>query len=129
MARQNPGIYASIRALQIAVLVGRAMPQDPSIKPCDAPGTPTRASLAQEFRHGRDLHLACKAHLLPMEDLTLVARLIAEAMARRHIDAIRHGRPRLADASSAHCAAMGSVRDRWSNGCQACVRRAQGKRA
>jgi len=80
LARQNPGIYASIRALQIPVLVVRARPQDPSIKPWDALGTPTWAHLAQEFRHGRDLQLMDKTHMLPMEDPALVARLIADAM-------------------------------------------------
>jgi lipase len=81
LARQNPGIYASIRALQIPVLVVRARPQDPTIKPWDALGTPTWASLAQEFRHGRDLQLMDKTHMLPMEDPALVARLIRDAMA------------------------------------------------
>jgi pimeloyl-ACP methyl ester carboxylesterase len=80
LARQHSGIYASIRALQIPVLVVRARPQDPNIKPWDALGTPTWANLAQEFRHGRDLHLADKTHMLPMEDPALVARLIADAM-------------------------------------------------
>jgi pimeloyl-ACP methyl ester carboxylesterase len=77
----NAGVYASIRALQIPVLVIRARPQDPAIKPWDPLGTPTYAQLAQEFRHGRDLQLLDKTHMLPMEDPALTARLIAEAMA------------------------------------------------
>jgi lipase len=77
----NPGVYASIRALQIPVLVVRARPQDPGVKPWDALGTPTYAQLAQEFRNGRDLQLLDKTHMLPMEDPELVARLIADAMA------------------------------------------------
>ena len=80
LARQNAGIYASIRALQIPVLVVRARPQDPSVKPWDALGTPTWAQLAQEFRFGRDLQLMDKTHMLPMEDPALVARLIVDAM-------------------------------------------------
>jgi pimeloyl-ACP methyl ester carboxylesterase len=80
-ALANAGIYASIRALQIPVLVVRARPQDPSIKPWDALGTPTYAQLAQEFRFGRDLQLLDKTHMLPMEDPALVARLIGDAMA------------------------------------------------
>ncbi|MCU0966969.1 MAG: alpha/beta hydrolase [Burkholderiaceae bacterium] len=80
-ALANAGIYASIRALQIPVLVVRARPQDPSIKPWDALGTPTYAQLAQEFRFGRDLRLLDKTHMLPMEDPALVARLIGDAMA------------------------------------------------
>jgi lipase len=81
LARQNAAIYASIRALQIPVLVVRARPQDPSVKPWDALGTPTWQHLAQEFRFGRDLQLMDKTHMLPMEDPGLVARLIADAMA------------------------------------------------
>ena len=77
----NAGIYASIRALQIPVLVLRARPQDPSIKPWDALGTPTWPALAQEFRNGRDLQLMDKTHMMPMEDPALVARLIADAVA------------------------------------------------
>jgi len=80
LARQNPGIYASIRALHIPVRVVRARPQDPGVKPWDALGTPTWAHLAQEFRHGTDLHLMDKTHMLPMEDPALVAALIADAM-------------------------------------------------
>ena len=80
-AMGNAGIYASIRALQIPVLVMRARPQDPSIKPWDALGTPTWPALAQEFRQGSDLQLLDKTHMLPMEDPALVARLIATAMA------------------------------------------------
>ena len=79
-ALADPGIYASMRALQIPVLVVRARPQDPGIKPWDGLGTPTWPPLAQEFRFGRDLQLLDKTHMLPMEDPALVARLIAEAM-------------------------------------------------
>jgi pimeloyl-ACP methyl ester carboxylesterase len=77
----NPGVYASIRALHIPVLVLRARPQDPSVKPWDALGTPTWPALAQEFHFGRDLQLMDKTHMMPMEDPVLVARLIREAMA------------------------------------------------
>lgn len=79
-ALANAGIYASIRALRIPVLVVRARPQDPSIKPWDALGTPTWPPLAAEFAHGRDLQLLDKTHMLPMEDPALTARLIAEAI-------------------------------------------------
>lgn len=81
LARQNAGIYASIRALDIPVLVVRARPQDPSIKPWDGLGTPTWEHLAQEFRFGRDLQLMDKTHMLPMEDPALVAKLVLDAMA------------------------------------------------
>jgi len=81
LARQNLGIFASIRALQVPVLVLRARPGDPGILPWDPLGSPTWPGLAREFHHGRDLPLLDKTHMLPMEDPALVARLIADAMA------------------------------------------------
>jgi lipase len=76
LAHANAGIYASIRALQIPVLVLRARPQDPGVLPWDPLGTPTWAGLAAEFRHGRDLQFMDKTHMLPMEDPALVAQQI-----------------------------------------------------
>ena len=81
LARSFAGIYACIRALQIPVLVLRARPQDPSVRPWDPLGSPTWPGLAGEFRFGHDLQLLDKTHLLPMEDPALLARLIADAMA------------------------------------------------
>lgn len=80
LSLHNPGIYASIRALQMPVLVVRARAGDPAVLPWDPLGSPTWPALAQEFRHGRDLLLADKTHMLPMEDPALVARLIAQAI-------------------------------------------------
>jgi pimeloyl-ACP methyl ester carboxylesterase len=80
LARQNAGVYASIRALQIPVLVVRARAQDPAIKPWDPLGSPTWPGLAQEFRQGRDLHLADKTHFLPMEDPAYAAQLITDTL-------------------------------------------------
>ena len=73
-----------LRSLEAQVgqlLVVRARPQDPTIKPWDPLGTPTWPQLAQEFHHGRDLQLLDKTHMLPMEDPALTARLIAQAIA------------------------------------------------
>jgi pimeloyl-ACP methyl ester carboxylesterase len=80
LSRQNLGIYASIRALRVPVLVVRARAGDPAVLPWDPLGSPTWPGLAQEFRHGCDLHLPDKSHMLPMEDPALVARLIDEAV-------------------------------------------------
>jgi pimeloyl-ACP methyl ester carboxylesterase len=91
LSLSNAGIYASIRALDIPVLVVRARPQDPSVKPWDPLGTPTWPALAQEFRFGRDLQLLDKTHMLPMEDPALTARLIADAIAE--VDASAPARP------------------------------------
>ena len=81
LSRFNPGIHDDIRALPIPVLVLRARPQDPAIKPWDTLGTPTWPGLAAAFPRGRDRQLLDKTHMMPMEDPAGVARLIAEAMA------------------------------------------------
>ena len=82
LARQNRGIYASIRSLKIPVLVVRAREQDPSILPWDPLGSPTWPGLATEFPQGRGLQTD-KTHMMPMEDPAMVAQLIQDAMAGR----------------------------------------------
>lgn len=79
---RDPGIYASIRALDLPVTVVRARALDRSIKPFDTLGSPTWPGLAAEFRRGTDLHLPEKTHLMPMEDPPLVAALVAELLAQ-----------------------------------------------
>ena len=81
LSRFNPGIHADIRALPIPVLVLRARPQDPAVKPWDSLGTPTWPGLAAAFPQGRDRQLMDKTHMMPMEDPAGVACLINEAMA------------------------------------------------
>ena len=79
-ARHVPGVYASIRALDIPVTVVRAREPDLTVKPFDTLGSPTWPGLAGEFKQGRDIHLADKTHLVPMEDPALVAQLIRDAL-------------------------------------------------
>lgn len=79
-ARHVPGVYASIRALDIPVTVVRAREPDLSIKPFDTLGSPTWPGLAGEFKQGHDIHLADKTHLVPMEDPALVAQLIKDEL-------------------------------------------------
>ena len=107
LARQNPGVYASIRALKLPVLVVRARDMDPGILPWDPLGSPTWAGLAAEFAQGRDLHLTDKTHLLPMEDPALVARLIdGWGQGQEAVGPTRH--PQLSQARSGP--AIGSTR-------------------
>ncbi|OYV02412.1 MAG: alpha/beta hydrolase [Burkholderiales bacterium PBB5] len=80
LARNQPGIYASIRALDIPVQVVRARAQDPSVLPWDPMGSPTWPGLAGEFRHGQDIHWADRSHMVPMEDPARVAELIGQAL-------------------------------------------------
>ncbi|MDT7838545.1 alpha/beta fold hydrolase [Aquabacterium sp. OR-4] len=79
-AAYNPGIYASLRALQMPVQVVRVRDRDPAIQPFDPLGSPTWAGLVGELRQGRELHLPDHHHLLPMEDPALVAGLVAQLL-------------------------------------------------
>jgi pimeloyl-ACP methyl ester carboxylesterase len=82
-SRTNGGVYQSVRALEIPVLVLRA--QEPSGEmtgPMAFSTSPTWPGLAAEFARGRELHFPDKTHFLPMEIPDEVAALI-----RRELDA------------------------------------------
>ncbi|MCW5890958.1 MAG: alpha/beta hydrolase [bacterium] len=71
-------IHASVRAIDVPVLVVRAKePRDPRDLR-DFRYSPTWPHLAAAFRHGRDLHLPDRTHFLPMEDPAFAAELIVE---------------------------------------------------
>lgn len=80
MARNNPGTHALLQALRVPVLVVRARPGDPAVKPWDPLGSPTWPGLAASLAQGRDLPLAC-THFLPMEDPAQMAALLREELA------------------------------------------------
>lgn len=84
-SRSNGGVYASVRALDIPVLVLRAQEPSPDITGIMAFSTsPTWPGLVREFRHGREIHYPDKTHFLPMEIPDEVAGLIdAELRAAR----------------------------------------------
>jgi pimeloyl-ACP methyl ester carboxylesterase len=75
-SRSNPGVYASIRALEIPVLILRAKlpPEDRTVM--DFSSSPTWPGLVHEFQHGREIHFADRTHFLPMEIPDEVADLI-----------------------------------------------------
>jgi len=79
--RGNPGVYASIRALTIPVLIIRARLPTPDRNPFDYSFSPTWPGLVGEFRQGHEIHLADHSHFLPLEDPALIARLITEELA------------------------------------------------
>lgn len=82
-SRNNLGIYASIRALEIPVLVVRGRePTDPKKTSLEQMASPTWPGLAAEFRHGRQIHLADRGHLFPLESPELVATLVREFVAQ-----------------------------------------------
>jgi lipase len=76
-SRTNGGIYESVRALRIPVLVLRA--QEPSREltgPMAFSSSPTWPGLSAEFPNGREIHFPDKTHFLPMEIPDEVAGLI-----------------------------------------------------
>jgi pimeloyl-ACP methyl ester carboxylesterase len=79
-SRGNAGVHASGRAVDVPVLVVRAMEPPPDRDWMDFRYSPTWPGLANQFRRGRELYLPDQTHFLPMEQPQLVAKLIeAEA--------------------------------------------------
>ena len=77
-SRGNGVIHDCVRAVEVPVLVVRAM-QPPSDGPlADFRYSPTWPALAAAFPQGRDRYLADRTHFLPMEDPEFAARLILE---------------------------------------------------
>ncbi len=79
--RANGSVYASVRALQIPVLVVRAKLPPSGRNVFDYSSSPTWPGLANEFRRGREVHLPERTHFLPMECPAEIAALLREAMA------------------------------------------------
>lgn len=79
--RANAGVYASIRALEIPVLIIRAKLPPPDRNVFDYSSSPTWPGLVGEFRRAREVHLPERTHFLPMESPAEVAALLREAMA------------------------------------------------
>ncbi len=74
----NPGVYDSIHALELPVLILRAKSPPPDRSVMDFSSSPTWPSLVNEFRKGREIHLADRTHFLPMEIPARVAELILD---------------------------------------------------
>lgn len=77
---RNGGVYASVRALKIPVLVIRAKLPAGDRKAPDFSSSPTWPGLVGEFHDAREIYLPERTHLLPMEDPALVALLIKEEL-------------------------------------------------
>jgi pimeloyl-ACP methyl ester carboxylesterase len=75
-SRSNPGVYASIRALELPVLILRAKLPPPDRMVMDFSSSPTWPGLVHELKRGRELHLAEHTHFLPMEIPERVAALV-----------------------------------------------------
>jgi lipase len=77
-ARGNAGVYDSVRALDVPVLLVRVMEPPPDRNWMDFRYSPTWPGLIDHFRSGREIHLPDETHFLPMEKPEFAATLIAE---------------------------------------------------
>jgi len=75
-SHSNPGVYQSVRALEIPVLILRAKQPPADRTVMDFSSSPTWPGLVHEFHKGREVHLADRTHFLPMEIPQQVAALI-----------------------------------------------------
>ena len=66
-ARTNGAIYQSVRSLEIPVMVMRARARTSEGTVPDFSSSPTWPGLADEFKHGREMHLEDCSHFIPME--------------------------------------------------------------
>lgn len=81
-SRGNGAIYDRVRAVEVPVLVVRAMPPPPNRGVMDFRYSPTWPGLASRFSNGEDLHLPERSHFLPMEAPAFTAELIRREIER-----------------------------------------------
>jgi lipase len=80
-AQRSSGIFASVLALKIPVLLIRArLPAVGSVR--DFTSSPTWPGLVSVFQNAREIYLDNRTHLVPMEDPALIARLIEDELAK-----------------------------------------------
>jgi pimeloyl-ACP methyl ester carboxylesterase len=72
-SRTNPGVYDSIRALEIPVMILRAREPSSGGDVMDFSSSPTWPGLVHEFPNAREVYLPDHTHFLPMEASELVA--------------------------------------------------------
>lgn len=77
-SRTNPGVYDSVRRVEVPVTVLRAKLPPPDRDMMDFSSSPTWPGLAAEFPNGRDVHLSRHTHFLPMEVPALIARFVLD---------------------------------------------------
>jgi lipase len=75
-ARGNGGVHSSAAAVEVPVLIVRAMEPPTEREVMDFRYSPTWPGLVREFKRGRDVYLPDRTHFLPMEDPALVATYI-----------------------------------------------------
>lgn len=77
-SRGNRGIYDSVRAVTVPVLVVRAMEAPRERGMMDFRYSPTFPGLVRHFPRAREIYLPERTHFLPLEDPPLVARYIVD---------------------------------------------------
>ena len=77
-SRTNAGVYDSVRALDLPVLILRAKLPAPDRDVMDFSSSPTWPGLVGEFANAQEIHFADRTHFLPMEIPDRIAELILE---------------------------------------------------
>jgi pimeloyl-ACP methyl ester carboxylesterase len=75
-ALTNPGVHASVRALEIPVTILRAREASGDLGVMDFTSSPTWPGLVRELPQGREVYLPDHTHFLPMEAPALVAAYV-----------------------------------------------------
>ena len=78
--RSNAAVYESVRSLDIPVLVLRAMPPPVDTTAMDFASSPTWPGLADEFKHGREIHYADCTHFIPMQIPDEMVRVVQQEL-------------------------------------------------
>ena len=76
-SRSNPGVYDSIRAIEVPVMILRAREAPEGGDAMDFSSSPTWPGLVNEFERGREVYLPDHTHFLPMEAPELVAGYVS----------------------------------------------------
>jgi lipase len=78
-SRTNAGVYDSVRALAIPVLILRARRPEAGGAAFDFSSSPTWPGLVHEFPNAREVYLPEQTHFLPMQSPELVAAYVLDA--------------------------------------------------
>ena len=81
-ARSNPGVFDSVRDIDIPVTIMRAKAPPEDRSKMDFSSSPTWPGLVKLFRHGREIHLPDCSHFIPMQMPQRVIDVLQEEIAQ-----------------------------------------------
>lgn len=83
-SRTNIGVFDSVRAIDLPVLILRAMEPPGERKAFDFASSPTWPELVHEFPNGREIYLPDCTHFIPMQMPNRVIQSVSEAVSEGH---------------------------------------------